>query len=108
MSENIASVTESNFQSEVLQSEIPTIVDFWAEWCMPCKAMAPILEELAVKYQGQVNFVKLNVDDNRNIASQYQIRGIPTLILFKGGSPLDQLVGLGQKAQIDDLVKKAL
>lgn len=108
MSQNLQEVTDQNFQADVIQSGKPTIVDFWAEWCAPCKAMAPILEDLAAKYQGQVNFKKLNVDHNPNTSMQYRIMGIPTLLVFKDGQVVDQLVGLGQKTQVENLVKKAM
>lgn len=108
MSQHLQEVTDQSFQADVLSSSTPTIVDFWAEWCMPCKAMAPILEDVASRYQGQVNFKKLNVDHNPNTAMQYRIMGIPTLLVFKNGQVIDQLVGLGQKPQIENLVKKAL
>ena len=82
----ISHVTDDNFEAEVLQSDLPVVVDFWAEWCGPCKMIAPTLEEVAKEYQGKVKIVKVNVDQNPTIASKYGIRGIPSLLLFKDGS----------------------
>ncbi len=85
--------TDDSFESEVLQSDLPVLVDFWAEWCGPCRMVGPILEQLAGEYAGKIKMGKLNVDDNRQVASQYGIRSIPTFIIFKGGENVKQLVG---------------
>ena len=85
--------TDDSFESEVLQSDLPVLVDFWAEWCGPCRMVGPILEQLAGEYAGKIKMGKLNVDDNRQVATRYGIRSIPTFIIFKGGENVKQLVG---------------
>ena len=102
--DNVQIFTDGNFDESVLKSGEPVLVDFWAEWCGPCKRLAPTVDALATDYVGKVRVGKLNVDDNPNIASKFQIRGIPTLLLFKGGEVVESVVGLAQK---DDL-KKAI
>ena len=108
MSENIINVTDSNFDSMVLGSEIPALVDFWASWCAPCRAIATLVEEIAGEYTGKLRVAKLNVDENPSTPGRYGVRGIPTLILFKDGKVVDQLVGAVPKKQIADLVGKAV
>ncbi len=105
---NLIHVTDRNFSSEVLQSDLPVLVDFWATWCGPCHAISPIVEELAKEFTGKVKVAKLNVDENPITPSQYGIRGIPTLILFKGGKILDQIVGSVPKSRLKAMVEKAL
>lgn len=95
--ENILTLTDSNFDPEVIKSATPVLVDFWAEWCGPCKMVAPILDELATEYNGKLKIGKVNVDDHQPLASQYGIRAIPTLLIFKGGQVVDQVVGLRSK-----------
>jgi thioredoxin 1 len=97
---NTLAVTEQNFQTEVLQSPIPVLVDFWAEWCGPCKALAPTLDEIATEYAGRLKVVKLDVDENQELAIQYDVRGIPTLMLFSGGRPVEHIVGAFPKPVI--------
>ncbi len=101
-------VSEDTFESEVLNSPLPTLVDFWAPWCGPCKAISPVIEELAVEYAGKVKLVKVNVDDNHNIAAQYGIRAIPTLIFFKEGKLVNQITGAVSKAALDQALQKVL
>ena len=106
MSNNILNVTDSNFEDEVLKSEQPVVLDFWAEWCGPCKMIAPVVEELASEYEGKAKFVKLNVDFNPETSAKYGVRSIPTLLIFKGGAPVGQVVGAVPKqhlqARLDD------
>ena len=104
MSENITHVTDSTFDADVLKSGTPVLVDFWAEWCGPCKMIAPVLEEVAVSHAGRVKIAKVDVDDNREIAAKYGIRGIPTLMLFKNGELAAQKVGALSKAQLTAFV----
>lgn len=106
MGENIINVTDSTFESLVLKSETPALVDFWASWCAPCRAIAPIVDEMAAEYAGRLRVVKVNVDDNPATPGKYGVRGIPTLILFKGGKVVDQLVGAVPKNQIKELIEK--
>ena len=97
--ENIVQVTDANFEA-VIQAPGLTVVDFWAEWCAPCKAIAPVLEELAVEFAGRLRVAKLNVDENRQTPARFGIRGIPTLLFFKDGARVDQVIGNLPKAQI--------
>lgn len=101
-------VNDKNFSSEVLQSNLPVLVDFWATWCGPCRAISPIIEELAKEFSGRVKVTKLNVDENPATPSQYGVRGIPTLILFKEGKVLEQIVGSVPKARLKAMIEKAL
>ena len=102
------SVTEENFQKEVLQSALPTLVDFWAVWCGPCKALSPVIDELASEYTGKINVFKLNVDDNPDTAARYGIRGIPTVLLFKGGQVVQQAVGVAPKEHFQKIINNSL
>jgi len=101
-------VDDKSFASEVLSSDLPVLVDFWATWCGPCRSISPIVEELAKEFSGRVKVTKLNVDESPTTPTQYGVRGIPTLILFKGGKILDQLVGAHPKARLKALIEKAL
>lgn len=108
MAENILVLTEKNFDEEIRRSGGPLIVDFWAAWCAPCRLIAPHLEALAHDYQGRARVGKLNVDDNASLASRYQIRSIPTLLVFKDGQVVDQLIGAAPKDSIQQLIDKHL
>ncbi|MBS0633817.1 MAG: thioredoxin [Verrucomicrobia bacterium] len=100
MSDKIAHLTADNFKSTVTSSTTPVLVDFWAPWCGPCKAIAPILEELATEFDGKVKITKVNIDDHDAVAAEYNIRAIPTMLLFKGGNVVEQLVGMMPKAAL--------
>lgn len=106
--DKVCTFTDDNFEAEVLKSSVPVLVDFWATWCAPCKAIAPIVEELAESYAGRIKIGKVNVDENQATPGQYGVRGIPTLVLFKDGKVVDQLVGAVPRNQLEALLEKAL
>lgn len=108
MSGNIVHTTDATFEADVLKSSLPVLLDFWAEWCGPCKAIAPILDDLAGEYAGRVRVAKLNIDENRQTPVRYGVRGIPTLILFKNGAPQAQQVGLVGKSKLAALLDQHL
>ncbi|HLW37425.1 MAG TPA: thioredoxin [Candidatus Eremiobacteraceae bacterium] len=101
-------VNQSNFRTEVLQSPSPVLVDFWAPWCGPCRMVAPVVEKVAQSFQGRLKVVKLNTDDNPSLAGQYEVSGIPCLILFKNGEPVDRIVGYVPEKQLVGMVEKHL
>ena len=108
MAENLIEFTDDNFDAEVLKSDIPVLVDFWAEWCGPCKMIAPIVEEIAGDYAGKVKVGKVNVDFNNQVAMQYGIRGIPALLVFKGGAVANQIVGAVPKNNITQILDEVI
>jgi len=108
MSGKVGEVGDHNFDSEVLNSEMPVLVDFWAAWCAPCRMLAPVVEAVADKYEGKAKIVKLNVDENTLTSSKYNIKGIPTLLLFKGGIIKEQIVGNTTKDTISKMIENHL
>jgi thioredoxin 1 len=108
MSEFVSEVTDKDFENNVLQSDQPVLVDFWAEWCHPCKMLAPTVDKVAQEYEGKAKVVKLNVDDNIQTGQRYGIKGIPTLILFNGGVEVDRVVGATSKDNIARMIEHAL
>ena len=105
---NVIEGTDFNFEQEVLKSETPVLVDFWAPWCSPCRMIAPIVEELAAEYQGKLKVVKLNTDENQDVAIKYGIRSIPTLGIFKDGQVVDAVIGAVPKIQLINKIKPYL
>ncbi|MFB6276084.1 MAG: thiol reductase thioredoxin [Cyanobacteria bacterium SW_9_44_58] len=103
-----AEVTDSSFQQEVLESDMTVLVDFWAPWCGPCRMVAPVVDEISEQYEGQVKVVKVNTDENPNVASQYGIRSIPTLMIFKDGQRVDMVVGAVPKTTLANTLEKYL
>ena len=101
-------INDSNFKSEVSDSQIPVLVDFWAPWCGPCKMVAPVLDEISKEYEGKVKVTKLNVDESPNTATEFGIRSIPTLILFKDGKVLEQTIGVQSRENIKQMIDKSL
>jgi thioredoxin len=106
--ESVIHVNEGTFDTEVLNSDKPALVDFWAPWCGPCRAIAPVLDELANEYKGKVTVAKVNVDENRKLAGNHGVMSIPTMILFKNGKVMDKLIGLVPKERLKELMDKAL
>ena len=108
MSDQIVHVSDATFDAEVLNSDIPVLVDFWAEWCGPCKMIAPVLDEIADEYEGRLKIAKVDVDANKNAAQKYGIRGIPTLMVFKNGEAQATKVGALSKSQLEEFVNESL
>jgi thioredoxin 1 len=107
-SENITTITDTNFEGEVLKSSQPVLIDFWATWCGPCRAIAPVVEQLAKEYAGKLKVGKVNIDEHPKTPTTYDVRSIPTLLLFKDGKVVGQIVGAVPRPKIEDLIKKAL
>jgi thioredoxin 1 len=105
---DVMNIGDGDFAKEVLQSDQPVLVDFWATWCAPCRAIAPAVEELATQYKGKVKVAKVNIDDNQNTPQQYGIRSIPTLLVFKGGKVVDQIVGAVPKSKLEAALQKVI
>lgn len=108
MADNILELTDEGFDTEVLKSDIPVMVDFWAEWCGPCKQLTPIIEELAKEYAGRIKFCKLNIDSFQTIPAKYNITAIPTIIVFKGGNPAPKMVGVKSKKEYKSAIDSQL
>jgi len=108
MSDLVAEVEDSNFEQDVLNSDLPVLVHFWAPWCEPCKSMTPLIDEVAEDFAGKVKIVKVNVDENKKYAAQYKVRGIPNFILFSGGEIKEQLVGVVSKQDLVKAIEQAL
>jgi len=108
MGANTVEITDSNFESEVLKSTVPVLIDFWAAWCGPCRALAPAVDAIAEEFKGRVKVGKLDVDANGSTSARFNIRGIPTLLLFKDGQVREQIVGLVDKSKISEAIKKHL
>jgi thioredoxin 1 len=107
-SADVVHFKDSTFQTEVLKSDLPVLVDFWAVWCGPCKAIAPVVDELATQYKGKVKVGKIDVDNEQQVAQQFGIRSIPTLLVFKGGRVVDTIIGAVPKSKIEESLKKLL
>ncbi|HCU26008.1 MAG TPA: thioredoxin [Deltaproteobacteria bacterium] len=107
-SPHVKIATDANFASDVLASSLPALVDFWAEWCGPCRALGPLVDQIATEHQGKLKVFKMNVDENPDTPAQYGVRGIPTLILVKDGKVVDQLVGAVPKPTLDQFVQKSI
>jgi thioredoxin 1 len=105
---NVQEISDQSFEAEVLQSPLPVLIDFWAPWCAPCRAIAPVVEELAKEYEGRIKVVKLNVDDNPQTPNRYGVRGIPNLILFQGGTVREQIVGAVPKRKLVEAITQVV
>ncbi len=104
----VVEINDANFDQEVLRSEVPVLVDFWAMWCGPCKALGPTIDSIAANFAGKLKVAKINVDENTAAASRYRIQAIPALMFFKNGKPVDQMVGFHPQAEIEEIVKRVV
>lgn len=105
---DIVEVTDQSFESEVLQSDVPVVLDFWAEWCAPCRAIAPIVKELADQYGDKVKIAKMNIDENPNSPAKYQVRAIPTVLAFRNGEVVEMLQGARPKSAFEEMIQKLI
>jgi thioredoxin 1 len=105
---DVSEVTDQSFEQEVLQSDTPAIIDFWAEWCAPCRAIAPIIKDLAAEHGDKIKIVKMNIDENPNTPGTYGVRAIPTVLAFKGGTVVEQITGAKPRKAFDEMVEKLL
>jgi thioredoxin 1 len=105
---SIDEVTDQSFEAEILRSEVPAIVDFWAEWCAPCRQIAPFIADLATAYGGKIKVVKMNVDENQSTPARYGVRAIPTILAFRGGQVVEQITGAQRKAAFEEMAKKLI
>jgi len=108
MGEHTLDITDDSFEAEVISSDVPVLIDFWASWCGPCKAIAPMVDEIAAEFSGKIKVGKINVDDNPKTPGKFGVRGIPTLIMFKGGEAVDQVVGAIPKSQLEEMINKVI
>ena len=108
MAGSVMEITDDTFEREIVKSDKPVLVDFWAAWCAPCRAIAPVVQQLAESYNGKVKFAKIDIDSNQKVTVQYDVKSIPTLLLFREGKVAGQIVGAVPKAKIEDLIKKVL
>ena len=108
MADKVSEFTTENFDTEVLKSDTPVLVDFWAEWCGPCRVIAPLVEEIAIEYDGKIKVGKVNVDENQEVSMQYGVRSIPTLLIFKDGAVANQVIGAVPKTNITQLLDQSL
>ncbi|MFT5234535.1 MAG: thioredoxin 1 [Candidatus Krumholzibacteriia bacterium] len=105
---NVLEINVDNFEAEVLNSDVPVLVDFWAPWCGPCKMLGPVVEELAADFEGKAKVAKINVDNNQELAAKFSVRGIPTVMVFKGGSSVESFVGVKSKDDLAEALNKAM
>ena len=108
MSEHVKEITDSSFETEVMKSDVPVLVDFWAEWCGPCRMMTPVVESVAQKFAGTAKIVKLNVDDNPSVTQRFGIKGIPTMIVFRGGKEAERLVGATNEQAVARIIEEQI
>lgn len=108
MSDNVKEITSANFNQEVLESDLPVLIDFWAEWCGPCKALGPILENIAAEFEGKVSIKKINIDENPSAPANFGVRSIPTMMIFKDGAVADTKIGLSSEADLKNWVNNQL